>query len=71
MTLEDDQMIPKGDHCGRIRHHMLVSLSPTRHTEYFVHINLLLFVSIELLTRPISRHNRYSYNYQSNIYHIE
>jgi heme-binding NEAT domain protein len=26
---------------------------------------------MKLLTSPISKHNRYSHNYQSNIYHIE
>jgi len=71
MTLEGDQMTPEGDHCGTISRHRLVSLSPTRYIEYYMHIDLLLSVSMELLTSPISRHNRYSYNYQSNVYHIE
>jgi hypothetical protein len=26
---------------------------------------------MKLLTSPISKHNRYSHNYQSNIYHNE
>jgi heme-binding NEAT domain protein len=26
---------------------------------------------MKLLTSPISKHNRYSHNYHSNIYHIE
>jgi len=26
---------------------------------------------MKLLTSPISKHNRYSPNYQSNVYHIE
>jgi len=26
---------------------------------------------MKLLTSPISKHNRYSHNYQSNVYHIE
>jgi hypothetical protein len=38
MTHKGDQMIPEGDHCGMINRHRLMSLSPARYTEYYVHI---------------------------------
>jgi len=38
MTPKDDQMTPKGDHCGMISRHKLMPLSPTRYTEFYVHI---------------------------------
>jgi hypothetical protein len=53
------------DHYGRISHHKLVPFSPSKYTEYYVHIDLL-FVSMKLLTSiSILRHNRYSHGYQS------
>jgi len=71
MTLKGDQMTPEGDHCGMISCHKLMPLSPTRYTEYYVHIGYLLSVSMELLISHISRHNKYSHNHQRNIYHIK
>jgi hypothetical protein len=38
MTLKSDQMTPEGDHCRMISRHRLMPLSPTRYTEYYVHI---------------------------------
>jgi len=64
-------MTPEGDHHERISCHRLVPLSRARCTKYYVHEDALLYVSMKLLTSPISRHNRYSHNYQSNVYHIE
>ena len=44
MTPESDQMTPKGDQmtlegnpCEMISRHRLMSLSPARYTEYYVH----------------------------------
>jgi hypothetical protein len=60
MTLKSDQMTPEGDHCRMISRHRMMPLSPARYTKYYVHIGLLLSVRMELLTSPVSRHNRYS-----------
>jgi hypothetical protein len=56
MTFKGDQMILESDHHGRISCHRLVFLSPAIYTKHYVHI---------------SKYNRYSHNYQSNVYHIE
>jgi hypothetical protein len=47
-------------------------LSPTRYTEYYMHVDQLLSINMELRKSIlISRHYIYSHNYQSNVYHIE
>ena len=56
MTFKGDQMILESDHHGRISCHRLVFLSLAIYTKHYVHI---------------SQYNRYSHNYQSNVYHIE
>jgi hypothetical protein len=64
-------MTPEGDYCGRISRHRLMPLSPAKYIEYYVQIDQLLSVSIDLLTSLISMHNRYSHNHQRNVYHIK
>ena len=66
-----NHMTPEYNHRRRIGRHKQVPLSPIRYTRYYVHMDELLFISIKLLTSLVSRHNRYPYNYQSNVYHIE
>jgi hypothetical protein len=56
MTPKGDQMILESDHYGRISCHRLMSLSSAMYTKHYVHI---------------LRYNKYSHNYQSNVYHIE
>jgi hypothetical protein len=64
-------MTPKVDHCGRISRHRLMTFSLARYTKYYVYIGYLLSISMELLTSLISKHYRYSHNYQNNVYHIK